>query len=172
MRPRLLPGSTLLSLEAYRSWAMDPGSLTHKIRNRCNLFSVQLLHQGIGRLLTFEIKLLGSSTPELSQVREVLLMADGLPVVYARSILPLSLARRYGPIRTLGERPLGDTLFTNKNAGRKAIQIFRILPSHPLYPKNLNFVDPLYARASIFSLNNQPLLVTDVFLPAILKLTP
>jgi len=172
-RPKILPGSKLLSLHAYHPWAMDSRSLTHKIRSRCRHFTVQLLHQGTGKLMAFEAKLLGSSTPQISQVREVWLMADGLPVVYARSILPRrSLARQYGSIRTLGERPLGDTLFTNKNMGRKAVRIFRLLPDNPLYPKNLNLSEPLYARASIFNLNNRPILVTDVFLPGILKLLP
>ncbi|MBU6459652.1 MAG: chorismate lyase [Proteobacteria bacterium] len=172
-QPKILPGSHLLSLDSYGSWLRDPRSLTRKIRNHCHHFSVHLLYQGTGRLMAFETRLLGMSHPKISQVREVWLMAEGSAVVYARSILPRhSLAGRYTPIRTLRQRPLGDTLFSSKSMRRKAVQIFKIHPGHPLYPRNLNLTGPLYARASIFKLNHRPILVTDVFLPGILRLNP
>ena len=114
---------------------------------------------------------------EYLRVREVLLLADGRPVVYARSVVTerdLRLAWRV--FRGIGSRPLGAALFADPRIRRQPLlsaalkrgdaRYHRALACAGLNPQPLR----LWARRSLFRLRGRDLLVTEVFLPAVLEL--
>ncbi|NDP49432.1 MAG: chorismate lyase, partial [Sulfuriferula multivorans] len=71
----------------------------------------------------------------------------------------------------LGSRPLGEALFNNPRIQRKALVFRKLTPRHPLFRRidryQTQATRVLWARRSLFCLNGRPLLVTEVFLPAI-----
>jgi hypothetical protein len=74
----------------------------------------------------------------------------------------------------LGNRSLGTLLFTHPLVKRHPLYFKALQPHHPLYQSATAALDELpsrlWARRSLFTLRGAPLLVTEVFLPEILKL--
>jgi chorismate--pyruvate lyase len=173
---------------ALRPWLTDPASLTSRIRARCAQFSVQLLEQRLGRALNDEAALLGLRAGELVWVREVLLLADGRPVVFARTLLPrCNLRGTWNLFHGFGARSLGLALFADPAIRRTALVSTRLdrrdaryhraqaaqrRSAHPLPAAALPGTLPaeLWARRSVFVLRGRALMVSEVFLPAILEL--
>ncbi len=75
----------------------------------------------------------------------------------------------------LGNRSLGSLLFTHPLVIRQPLHYKALRSHHPLYRSAAAVLtdapDRLWARRSLFYLHDAPLLVTEVFLPEILKLT-
>ena len=106
--------------------------------------------------------------------REVLLECDGVPVVFAHTIVPLNATASDWPFfSSLGERSLGTTLFGDPQVVRGALHFARLRSEHRLVRRACDvlgvarFDGPLYARRCLFRRKNGLLLVTEVFLPAI-----
>lgn len=105
-------------------------------------------------------------------MREVLLLCNEVPVVFAHSILPLAgLRGGWNGITRLGSRSLGEALFSNHRIERQPLAYRCVRRDHPLYRAAARQATVtarrLWARRSVFCLNGHPLLVTEVFLPAI-----
>ncbi|HEY9193815.1 MAG TPA: chorismate lyase, partial [Methyloversatilis sp.] len=73
-------------------WLTDPHSLTARIRARCRQFAVRPLMQGRARAWTDEADLIGVDRAHV-RTREVLLYADGVPVVFAHSVVSMDDVR-------------------------------------------------------------------------------
>ena len=157
-------------------WLRDRGSLTQRIQQRCSHFAVRNVRSGLARIALDESALLGIEPQQLAWSREVFLYADGQPVVFAHSALARKDLRGvWSEVRTLGNKPLGALLFAHPLVVRKPLHYQSLRNTHPLYRRAavvLN-VSPhrLWARRSLFYLHDAPLLVTEVFLPGILRLT-
>ncbi len=156
-------------------WLFDPGSLTARIVARCASFRVQVL--GEFRALPFpdERALIGLPPGRHAWTREVLLIADGVPVVFAHSVLaPRDLHGAWHMARAIGSRPLGAALFADPGIRRDALTAARLRPSHPLYRHATATLQAkpnmLWARRSLFHRLERPLLVSEVFLPGIAAL--
>lgn len=160
----------------YRHWLTGEGSLTAQIRARCKHFSVRVLRQQLLPPNADERALLGIAPREWAWVREVLLEADGVAVVFAHSVLAQRHAR--GPwqmFARMGDRPLGAALFADPRIARQPLRYHSLDVRHPLYRAAMSgaaldaqFVPRLLARRSVFSRAGQSLLVCEVFLPGIL----
>lgn len=167
--------SLSLGSAGYKPWLQDHGSLTRRIQQHCDLFSVQTLRSGLARVAYDEAALLGFPFDRFVFSREVFLYADGKPVVFAHSTCAQAhLTGSWRAMRGLGNRSLGTLLFTHPLVIRHPLH-FKVLQSHhPLYKSAAAVLDSkperLWARRSLFSLHNAPLLVTEIFLPEILKL--
>ena len=156
-------------------WLHDRGSLTQRIRERCELFTVRPVRSGLARIAFDESALLGLSPQRLAWSREVFLYADGKPVVFAHSACaPEHLRGTWGAVRGLGNRPLGELLFSHPQVVRKPLHYKALQVHHPLHRSAVaelgDAPERLWARRSLFTLHGAPLLVTEVFLPGILRL--
>ena len=161
--------------DPYRPWLGDRGSLTARIAARCREFHVQRVFQGLRRPHCDEAALVGLHSGRLAHVREVVLLADDVPVVFAHSIVPPEdLRGAWRSLGRLGCRPLASALFANPRVLRAPLEYQRIARRHPLLEcvaeSGLVARPTLWARRSLFYLGTRPLLVTEVFLPAILEL--
>jgi len=154
-------------------WLKDEGSLTKRlIQASPGEFSVRLLRQDWGRALYSEQQYLGIRRGEAAMVREVELCSDGTPWVFARSLIPAtSLSGSARRLAHLGEKPLGAVLFADRNVCRGKTQIARILPRHPLFSSATSHLKQppkeLWGRRTLFYIAGKPLLVNEIFLPAI-----
>jgi chorismate lyase len=159
----------------WRHWLTDRGSLTRRLQMYCPRFGVERLKQSMARPNQDEYIPLGLFPGRNALIREVLLKEADLPLVFAHSVIPLAgLSGPWVALSGLGNRPLGAALFSNPRIDRLALAFKRVDRRHPLYQDAARHVaEPppaLWARRSLFSLENQPILVTEVFLPATLRL--
>ena len=158
-----------------RQWLLDRGSLTRRIQSRCDRFRVEVLSQRVAAADRDEYAVLGARAGARCVVREVSLNCGQRPVIFAHSVVERCAVR--GPWRmlvTLGARPLGSALFADPRIKRHALRYCRLNPRHELYRRACRLLDRpppcLWARRSGFVRHGSRLLVTEVFLPAILEL--
>jgi len=166
---------------AMRDWLTTSGSLTARLIAHSRQFRVQKLRQAGNLCLADEARAIGLPRPERVWEREVLLRCDGAPVVYGHTVVPLSATAADWPLfSALGERSLGTTLFYDPLVKRGQLEFARIRPGHPLLARvqaalareglatRLDAVH--YARRCVYRRRQGLLLVTEVFLPAVLNL--
>ncbi|MBO1257035.1 chorismate lyase [Alteromonas sp. 5E99-2] len=144
-------------------WLIDTGSLTERIESHCTHFSVRLLGQGEKPIHRCESERLLFSESEYN-VREVVLLADEVPWVFARSIIPSKLAN--GEWNTMGSAPLGRQLFNDKRFIRSDFDLTSVKAKHFSELVSLSDDDQvLHGRRSSFRRGDFDVLVAEVFLP-------
>jgi len=149
-----------------RRWLTDNGSLTgHLVASGRGQFAVKRLYQGWERPLPSESALLGISPRQLSLVREVTLMLGQDPVVFARSIFPISsLVGSLAHLRRLQSKSLGAILFRHPGMQRNPFEI-AWMPGNSLYlPEHLRQAEPAWGRRCRFEIRGKSLMVSEVFL--------
>lgn len=154
---------------ALRAWLREPDSLTARCLCHCRIFHVRVLAQG--------------RQPALDEafgriclpMREVLLECDGVPVIFAHSVLSAPRSGQLGSwFAGLGNRSLGSLLFRYPGFVREEIEYLRLDARHPLYRRVCAAVGAapcFWARRSRHHLGAGSVLVTEVFLPALSALT-
>ncbi|HEX7971619.1 MAG TPA: chorismate lyase [Thiobacillus sp.] len=158
---------------ALRGWLSDRGSLSRRLKARHADFRVSPVARGFALPFLDETQALRLRPKAQAYVREVLLMGGGRSRVFAHSVLPrTSLRGDWCGITRLGTQPLGEALFTDPRIRRLGLTSRRLDARHPLYRaarRHTGLTAPyLWARRSVFCLDGHPLLVTEVFLPALL----
>lgn len=141
----------------WRKTLFDKRSLTAQlIALSDGNFSVSVLWQGWRKMSQQEALLLNCKGKQrVVWCRDVALNINGRPIVYARTCIPKStLTGKERQLKTLGNKPLGGFLFSHPNMTRGAINAYRI---------HQNDLSLAWARSSVFSLNNKPVLVTEAF---------
>ncbi|TVT51558.1 MAG: chorismate lyase [Sedimenticola thiotaurini] len=153
-------------------WLRDRGSLTARLKAASkDSFRVNVLRQGWDRPLYSEARLLGMRRGGIAIIREVELICDGVPWVFARTLIPVrSLTGATRRLSLLGERPLGEVLFADPTMQRGVTQMARLLPGHSLFITATQHLSPtkvIWGRRTLFHLAKKPLLVNEIFLPDI-----
>lgn len=159
----------------YRPWLIDRGSLTARIAARCPCVRVEVVFQGLRRPDRDERFMFAHGGRAHALVREVFLYCGDTPVVFAHTVLdPDDLCGTWRSVAKLGTRPLGAALFADPRVERHPLRARRIGSHHELHRRLQEHVAvsnaPLWARRSLFRLHDSPILVTEVFLPEILRL--
>lgn len=142
----------------WRSWLTDKGSLTQRLIKRSSgNFRVEVTRQGWFRPTSNESIALGMRSRQFALIREVQLIGNDQPWVYARSIIPATtLTGSQRQLRMLGNRSLGSLLFSDPTMRRGPLQVSQL---------TLKDQRQVWARRSLFYLSEKPLLVCEVFLP-------
>lgn len=158
-----------------RPWLTDPGSLTARIAARCGALHVQVLRTGLSQPFEDERRLVKLPRKQQAWTREVLLVADGRPVVFAHTVLaPRQLRGPWRLAAGMGGRPLGAALFAQPRIVRGPLHCERLDAAHPLHRRAEQALGRklpvLWGRRSRFLRCGSPLLVTEVFLPEIAAL--
>ena len=148
-------------------WLIDDGSLTRKlVALSKDQFEVEVLRQDAATPDASEANALKMTQQTPVTIREVVLKGRGHPWIFARSILPMStMTGRLAGLRTLSNQPLGELLFQDPSMTREPLEV-ACLPARVLsVPAALAAGDEsLWARRSVFFLDQKPLLVSEVFL--------
>lgn len=160
-----------------RDWLCETGSLTQRVVNACTPeqpFSLQLLKRGFAPAHRDELPLLGLH--DRARVREILLKRGDKPLVFAHSVIShRDLNGAWAILDGIGGRSLGSILFHDHTVRRGALHFRRIDKRHPLFAKALPWcgnaqLSELWARRATFERYGRPLIVTEVFLPEVMKL--
>lgn len=156
-----------------RDWLVATGSLTGRLRRDCpGTFRVRLLRQGWQRPTLEEAARLGVDRRRRVWTREVALCCGDSVRILARTVVPAgSLRGGNGMLQRLGNRPLGQLLFQGGGSARDALEVARLRASDELARRLGTAVglglDGYWARRRVHYLRGRPLLVAEVFLPAV-----
>ena len=143
------------------AWLAYKGSLTKQLRHLAeDEFQLKVLHQYW-------------STDEVGKkilCREVGLFCDEHLAIIAKTIIPKStLQGETASLEYLGNRSLGDYLFTHPEVARSPIEVcyddLRDEFSSVARPW-LAGQTPAWARRSIFTIESRPLSIMEVFIPS------
>ena len=151
-------------------WLFDASSLTARMIDLCGKdFSVRVISQQWQKLNAEEASAMSLKHVRSALVRQVLLCCGGQPLVYARTVIPVTTVqgaqRRYA---NMGSRPLGAMLFADRTMRREDVQVAILPVSHE---SNLftRADEPVWGRRSVFRVAGKPLLVSEYFLPDFIK---
>lgn len=159
-----------------RAWLTETGSLTRRVQSVCTPaqpFSLQVLARGFAAAHRDELPLLGLH--DRARFREILLKRGDMPLVFAHSVIShRDLRGAWAILDGIGGRSLGSILFHDHTVRRGALHFRRIDARHPLFQKALRWCGDeqpgeLWARRAVFERLGRPLIVTEVFLPAVMK---
>jgi chorismate--pyruvate lyase len=154
-------------LQPVRHWLLDTDSLTQRLQLHGAHFSVQRRSQSWQRPAFSERETLELPPQQAALIREVVLLCDGEPVVFARSVFPsTTLVGELRWLRHLQNRSLGSILFNSPGLQRSPFEVARLPGDSPLLPTDLHQRAPLWGRRSVFLLGGRPLLVGELFLEA------
>ena len=161
-----------------QEWLRDTGSLTRKLEEA--LLYPSDKHLELKILIDHKQNLVGSERAFFhcplyrSRIREILLCHEGQPIIMARSVLPITSSigsNHY--ILKLGHKPLGAVLFAKDLKGRfrPIREVVRLDHHHPEWKACKRHFQELpkrvWARRTLYQLNGHPLLVMEIFLPAL-----
>lgn len=152
----------------WRDWLLDKGSLTQRLIDASNnSLTVQILNQRIDTPRFTEQQALKLPPRRLTLIREVVLLVNSTPWVYARSIIPLTtLTGRLRKLRHLDNQPLGALLFRDPTMTRGPVEVACHTNINAKLPTALGDIQKsLWGRRSVFRLDAKPLLVSEIFLP-------
>lgn len=155
-----------------RWWLQHRESLTRLIQARSWQFHVEPVFQRLATACIDELAIMNLRRLEQAMVREVYLYSDQMPVVFAHSVIKKEyLQGAWRSLSSLGNQSLGSMLFSNPLIQRTAFSFKKLKSGHPLYDRACRKLEArpasLWARRSLFTLQMQPILVTEVFLPKI-----
>jgi chorismate--pyruvate lyase len=156
-----------------QAWLADHGSLTRAITAACTRgFAVELVSQRHAAALPSETVLLAAGPSQAMLVREVRLRCGKTTWVYARTLIPLRGLR--GAVRgltRLGQRPLGEVLFSDPTTRRRQVEVAMIHPRHRLFAAATAHLEAppatVWGRRTLFDYRGCPILINELFLPAI-----
>lgn len=149
--------------QQWRPWVMDSGSLTRRLMHASKGdFAVRRLREAWLYPSLDEARVLQIPNRQKAWIREVELLCFGQVWVCARSVVPIrTLTGVERQLKHLGTRPLGAFLFAAPTMRREPMQVARI-DSGP-------GVEAVFGRRSVFRLHGKPLLVSELFQPAMLN---
>jgi len=160
--------------ESVASWTYESGSLTRRLRGHYgSAVKVKILyHRWLTPFLS-ERKLLNQPEHRYCLTREVMLHADGVPLILARTILPEATIRcAHRNLSHLGTRPLGEVIFSYPDLERRELQMALLKPAAwSQAALEWGAIEaPVWGRRTVYAIMHQPLLVNEFFMPAALAI--
>jgi chorismate lyase len=136
-------------------WLTKPHCISEILAKYCHQLTVQVVSWGKAPVLPEEKQRLGMIT-ESAMIRQVFLWGDKTPWTFGRLIVPENTYTQFAEqFDNLGDKLLGETLLhNNKAVTRSAFDYAQIQPD-------------VWARRSVFLMENAPMLLIEAFLPAI-----
>ncbi|NOT11135.1 MAG: chorismate lyase [Methylococcaceae bacterium] len=160
--------------ENVQSWTYEAGSLTQRLRDYYgNAVSVKILfHQWRIPFLS-ERRLLRVHEQHYCLTREVLLHAEGTPLLVARTIIPAKTVKGvHRNLSHLGNRPLGEVIFSYPKLERLEMDVALVEPSAwsraAIETAAIN--QPTWGRRTVYAIVHRQMLVSEFFLPDALRL--
>lgn len=155
-----------------QSWTYESGSLTQRLRSYYgDAIAVKILLQRWHKPFLSERRLLTLPEHRYSLIREVLLHADDKPLILARTIIPAATIKAtQNTLSHLGNRPLGEIIFSYPRLERMAMDVALIDPlswtQAALVEASINH--PVWGRRTVYAIAHKQMLVSEFFLPEVL----
>jgi chorismate--pyruvate lyase len=163
-----------------QSWVYEPGSLTQRLRNYYgNKVGVNVLIQQWNTPFLTERKLLKLHESKYSLIREVLLHANGKPLILARTVIPPKTVKvAKSNLAHLGNRPLGEVIFSYPKLERIEMDVTLInsspIEQRPIWTQSAidkaSIDQPMWGRRTVYAIAQRQMLVNEFFLPGALEI--
>ncbi len=155
-----------------RDWLAHPGSFMQRLQQHAEGSRIQVLQQNWQLPEASERHLLSMPFRAYAFIREVLILNADKKWMFARTVFPRStLTGQHKKLLRLKNRSLGSVLFKDPSMQRSSFEVTCLQPGMKWHEKILQRIEmnvtELWARRSIFKLQDKPLLVTEVFFPDI-----
>ena len=155
-----------------QSWTYESGSLTQRLRDIYGTgIAVKILLQRWQTPFLSERRLLKLPEHHFNLTREVLLHINGKPLILARTIIPASTIKVVkSNLSHLGNRPLGEVIFSYPKLERIAMDVALISPATWTQPAIAEAAidQPIWGRRTVYAIAHKHMLVSEFFLPEIL----
>lgn len=153
-----------------RPWLAEPGLLTARVRAVCGP-GMRLRLLGL-RPAPFEPEwqLRMGIGDRGCLLRDVEIGCHEARWVFARSVFPDSTVSQHPWLRELGDTGLGEYLAQVGEVRRETLEYCELRPGHALFAaaaQGADLAGPLWARRAVYRLVDAPILVQEVFLPAL-----
>lgn len=148
------------------AWLTDAGSLTEKLKALPGDFQVQVLAETEAFADEHEYQAMSLAKQPVI-IREVLLYCAAVPLVYARSIIPIPPENTPMELTQLGNKPLGELLFNRHDIELGPIEIAEFAHNASVSQLNQQLHGNnarIWGRRRCFHLPEQAILVAEVFL--------
>ncbi|MGZ5010625.1 MAG: chorismate--pyruvate lyase family protein [Methylobacter sp.] len=159
--------------ENVQSWTYESESLTQRLRDYYgDAIGVKILLQQWNTPFLSERRLLKLHENRYSLIREVLLHADGKPLILARTVIPAKTVKvAKSNLAHLGSRPLGEVIFSYPKLERIEMDVTLIdLPTWTQPAIAEGHIDqPISGRRTVYAIANRQMLVSEFFLPEVLE---
>lgn len=154
-----------------RVWLESDGSLTRRLRRLGGReFGLQVVGEGWQQSSAEDLLMLGSLAGRV-RVRQVLLSAHEVPLVFASTRMPPETLARHPWLGRLGKNPLGEALADRPDVERTPFEFALLTSEHPLIaaiPAGATIMPgSLWCRRSRFVIGESPILVYEVFMPGL-----
>lgn len=149
-------------------------SMTQLIQDSCfGKFNVELISESWEHALDDETTFLSLPQDESTFIRKSLLKCDDKVLIFARTVIPeKTLSGKNQKLTSMGDKPLGNFLFNDKTTYRSDMRYAKIPVNCKLYSeatKDMKITSELWGRQSLVYIEQRPLTITEIFLPAILE---
>jgi chorismate--pyruvate lyase len=146
------------------NWLLCASSFMQRLKNHGIAHArIQVLRESWRLPLQDECQKLKIASRRFALVREVLIDSVEGQWMYARTVIPqMTLTGKERRLGHLKNRSLGSVLFKDPTMTRSPFELTRL----PAQYVSLTGED-LWARRSVFRVSNKPLLLTEIFFPAI-----
>lgn len=151
-------------------WLAEPGLLTSRVRAqsggdaRLRLLRLEPAPLDPGVALRLGVD------DAMCLLRDIEFTCGARRWVFAQSVFPQSTVRSHPWLRELGDRGLGESLSAIDDVRREPLEYLQLPAGHPLAraasPESTD-TEPLWARRAVYRLGGPPILVQEVFLPAL-----
>jgi chorismate--pyruvate lyase len=157
------------------SWLAEPGLLTARIRSLCGEgMRFRMLSPLRDAALNEALQARLGVADTRCLLRDVEFRCGDRRVVFAQTVLPASTLDHFPWLRDLGDAPIGELLRqASEPLTRDPLEYAALEGSEGLgraaLPEPAAASGPLWARRAVYRLGGYPILVQEVFLPALLQ---
>jgi len=154
---------------ALEPWLAEPGLLTARVRAACGTATrLHMLRLDPAPLDAHVARRLGVEDATCL-LREIEFTCGARRWIFAQTVLPLSSVKHHPWLRELGDRALGESLSAVEDARREPLEYLELHGRHPLAQAAGADASTgsLWARRAVYRLGDWPILVQEVFLPAL-----
>ena len=148
-------------------WLAEPGLLTARVRAAGGSATQFRLLRLEPAPLRPDLRARLQVGDETGLFREIEFACDGVRWVYAQSVFPDTTLARYPWLRELGGSPLGEALQRVEDVVREPLEYAELPAEHPLARLAAPDGGSLWARRAVYRLAGAPIIVQEVFLPAL-----
>jgi chorismate--pyruvate lyase len=150
-------------------WLAEPGLLTSRVRRACageTRFS--LLRVERSTLDRDHARRMGVADAGCV-LREIEFACGDTRWIFAQSVFPDSTVDRHPWLAELGNVALGESLFGRPEVSREPLEYREIAADDRLAVAAGGLEQPVWARRAVYRLSEAPILVQEVFLPALAR---
>lgn len=153
-------------------WLSEPGLLTTRVRSVAgDSLRLKVVRQELGTLSGEQRARLGAAADNCF-VREIELCVGRRPWIYAQTLVPDGTLSMLPWLAELGDTSLGEMLAALRDVTRNDFEYADLSPAHPVCERAQRDLPPdarttLPARRAIHGVRGLPILVQEVFLPAL-----